>query len=101
MSGAQADSAIIRRDADGESFSAWMRSRFVRALRRIFLKLLSVVSAALLTVVACASMAQTGFKPGNSDQAGGCAEDSSINAFLGISTIRLWPGNAPQASGTS
>lgn len=30
-----------------------------------------------------------------------CTETNSSNAFLGISTIRLWPGDAPQAKGTS
>ena len=69
------------------------------------MRLLSLVSAAVLTVVSCASMvqmgAQTGIKPASSGQPDSCAEDSSSNAYLGISTIRLWPGDAPQASGTS
>jgi acetyl esterase/lipase len=63
------------------------------------LRLLSLVSAALLTVVSGASIAQTGIKPASSGQPDSCAEDSSSNAFLGISTIRLWPGDAPEASG--
>jgi len=29
----------------------------------------------------------------------GCAETASSNAYLGISTLRLWPGDAPQANG--
>jgi acetyl esterase/lipase len=73
------------------------------ALRRVFLRLLSLVSAILLAVVSCASIAQTGaqtgIRPANSAQPDSCAEDSSSNAYLGISTIRLWPGDAPQASG--
>lgn len=28
-----------------------------------------------------------------------CPETASVNEFLGISTIRLWPGDAPQAEG--
>jgi len=31
---------------------------------------------------------------------GTCAETSTSDAFLGISTIRLWPGDAPEAKGT-
>lgn len=31
--------------------------------------------------------------------AGGCAETTASDAYLGISTIRLWPGDAPQAKG--
>jgi acetyl esterase/lipase len=29
-----------------------------------------------------------------------CAESTASDAFLGISTIRLWPGDAPEAKGT-
>ena len=63
------------------------------------MRLLSVVPAALLTAACCLAGAQTAMKPAGSSQPGACAEDSSSNAFLGISTIRLWPGDAPQANG--
>jgi acetyl esterase/lipase len=33
------------------------------------------------------------------EAAAGCPEANAANSFLGISTIRLWPGDAPEAKG--
>ena len=63
------------------------------------MRLLSCVSAVLLTAVSCVVVAQTGIKAAHATQAGSCAEDAASNEYLGISTIRLWPGDAPQAKG--
>ncbi|WP_263353947.1 alpha/beta hydrolase [Acidicapsa acidisoli] len=60
------------------------------------MRLLSYISMALLASAALVTAAQTEIKPTSSAS---CAETSSSNEFLGISTIRLWPGDAPQAKG--
>jgi acetyl esterase/lipase len=74
--------------------------------RRHFVRLLSCISMApaalmasmtLLASAALIATAQTETKPASSAS---CTEISSSNEFLGISTIRLWPGDAPQAKGT-
>jgi acetyl esterase/lipase len=56
-----------------------------------------MASMTLLASVALIATAQTETKPASSAS---CTEISSSNEFLGISTIRLWPGDAPQAKGT-
>jgi acetyl esterase/lipase len=63
--------------------------------QRPFVRLLSCISIALLTCATFAA-AQTEAKPAQSSS---CPEVTSTNAFLGISTIRLWPGDAPEAKG--
>jgi len=52
-------------------------------------QLMNLLIAALLA--ACAARAQTA----------SCATPGTDNAFLGIQTIRLWPGTAPQAKGAT
>ena len=48
------------------------------------------LTLALLSLLAC-SAAQGQKQP--------CAEPGNNNGFLGIQTIRLWPGTAPEAKG--
>jgi acetyl esterase/lipase len=56
--------------------------------------LIAILAAGLL---ACAAaQAQNAPKP-----AAPCATAGNNNEFLGIQTIRLWPGDAPQAKGTA
>jgi len=58
------------------------------------MKSLSLVLVALLSLsAAIKALSQT-------ESPGTCSEATSSDAFLGISTIRLWPGDAPQARGT-
>ena len=58
------------------------------------MKFLSLLLVASLSFVAGgAAQAQTEFSAT-------CPETSASDAFLGISTIRLWPSNAPEAKGT-
>jgi acetyl esterase/lipase len=57
-------------------------------------RFLSCISMALLAAATLAATAQT-----EATQVQPCAETTSTNAFLGISTIRLWPGDAPEAKG--
>ena len=58
------------------------------------MKFLSLLLVASLSLVACVAIqAQT-------EPSATCSETSASDAFLGISTIRLWPGNAPEAKGT-
>jgi acetyl esterase/lipase len=56
-------------------------------------RFLASISIALLITSALVAGAQTDAK------AVPCSEVSASNTFLGISTIRLWPGDAPQANG--
>jgi len=56
-----------------------------------FLSLLLVASLSLIAGIA--ARAQT-------EPAATCSETSASDNFLGIATIRLWPGNAPEAKGT-
>jgi acetyl esterase/lipase len=56
---------------------------------------------ALLTTVILTAGAQTTQKSGTADTSGSCPEAAASNEFLGISTIRLWPGDAPGAKGNS
>ena len=62
------------------------------------MKLLPLLAAASLALVCSAAQiqAQTDAKP-----APECTETAAANPFLGISTIRLWPGDAPEAKGTA
>lgn len=59
-----------------------------------FLPSISVVAALLSSFAAMAQPAAAPVPPGT------CPEVALANPYLGISTIRLWPGDAPQASGT-
>jgi acetyl esterase/lipase len=70
----------------------------IAALRRIFVRFLACVSTALLTAVSCVAAGQTGIKPATPDQSA-CPDTAATDAFLGTSTIRLWPGDAPEAKG--
>jgi acetyl esterase/lipase len=51
----------------------------------------------LLTLLAAALFA---LPAAHAQQAPSCATPGTDNAFLGIQTIRLWPGDAPQAKGS-
>ena len=51
-----------------------------------------LLSLLLLILLPCASSAQ---------QKEPCAQPGNDNAYLGIQTIRLWPGDAPQAKGNA
>jgi acetyl esterase/lipase len=55
------------------------------------LKILSLISACLLASGTVLAAAQGTAAP--------CAETANSNSFLGITTIRLWPGDAPEAKG--
>jgi acetyl esterase/lipase len=48
----------------------------------------------ILASSALISQAQT-------DSKSPCTETAAANAFLGITTVRLWPGDAPEAKGTA
>ena len=61
------------------------------------MRLQLVVPAALLAALCSLAGAQTAMKPAGA--ASGCPEDSAANSYLGITTIRLWQGDAPQANG--
>ncbi len=61
------------------------------------MRFVSFVSIALLMAASCMAGAQTEIKPAG--PASGCSEDSASDAYLGITTIRLWQGNAPEAKG--
>jgi acetyl esterase/lipase len=65
-------------------------------------RLFSCLPAVLLglTSVLAAAQPAAAHSAGNAPPAG-CPEAAASNAFLGISTIRLWPGAAPEAKGTS
>jgi len=56
-----------------------------------------LILAASLALSSCIAEAQ----PDKKIPPASCPETSASNTFLGISTIRLWPGDAPQAKGTS
>lgn len=60
------------------------------------MKIFSCVSAIVLAGFALVASAQT--NPALA-QATSCSETSAGDAYLGISTIRLWPGDAPEAKG--
>jgi acetyl esterase/lipase len=60
------------------------------------LRFLPASLAALWLISALPSIAQTGTTPASPAT---CAETAASDAFLGISTIRLWPGDAPEAKG--
>jgi acetyl esterase/lipase len=68
-------------------------------VRGFFVRFSSCVSIALLATASFVAQAQTDTKLG-SQSAAGCPEVSSANSFLGISTVRLWPGDAPEAKGS-
>ena len=57
------------------------------------MKILSIGIALSLALFAASSFAQS--------TPAGCPEVDAANSFLGISTVRLWPGDAPEAKGTS
>jgi len=58
-------------------------------------RLPSLGSCLLLVFGAVSSFAQP------AAASGPCAETALANPYLGISTIRLWPGDAPEAKGTA
>jgi acetyl esterase/lipase len=60
------------------------------------LRILSLASIPILAISISAASGQTPAAPAS---LAGCPEASASNAFLGISTIRLWPGDAPEANG--
>jgi len=57
------------------------------------LKALSAISVLLIAVCSVAACAQA--------PSAACKETDSSNAFMGITTIRLWPGDAPYAHGVA
>jgi acetyl esterase/lipase len=61
------------------------------------LKALSLFAAVLLASTTLCAIAQGDVKPDSQV----CGETNASNTFLGISTIRLWPGDAPEAKGTA
>jgi acetyl esterase/lipase len=63
------------------------------------LKALPFFAAALLASASLFAVAQDDTKTASDPQA--CSETNASNTFLGISTIRLWPGDAPEAKGTA
>jgi len=63
-------------------------------------RFLSCGSMVLVLLAAIMANAQIEVKPAGSAQESACPEISASNSFLGISTIRLWPGDAPEARGT-
>ena len=76
-----------------------MRMR-IHLSRRITLKFIaaSALLPALLSLSSFAAIAQAPIPP--PPQSVTCSETNASDAYLGISTIRLWPGDAPQANGT-
>ena len=64
--------------------AVWLRPFTLAAMRRLVLILVFAFAAT--------------FAYGQKDP---CSVPGEDNAFLGIQTIRLWPGDAPQAQGTS
>ena len=60
------------------------------------MRILTFFTIAFLTASAVLAGAQT---PAASATGSSCPEASSNNAFLGIATVRLWPGDAPEAKG--
>jgi acetyl esterase/lipase len=63
-------------------------------------KLPALLSIALLAITASCACAQTDAKLTTQAQSSGCPEAASSNAFLGIATLRLWSGDAPEAKGS-
>jgi acetyl esterase/lipase len=61
------------------------------------LKIFPLGMALSLALIAACPMS----KAQTPDTTSGCPEASATNAFLGISTVRLWPGDAPEAKGTA
>jgi acetyl esterase/lipase len=57
--------------------------------------------AVLLCLPLVLAEAQQTAQPAGAASSSDCPEVAASNAFLGISTIRLWPGDAPDAKGTS
>jgi acetyl esterase/lipase len=55
----------------------------------------------LIAILAAGLLACTAIHAQNAPKAAPCATAGNDNAFLGIQTIRLWPGDAPQAKGTA
>ena len=64
------------------------------------MRFISCGSLVLVLAAAFVANAQTEVRPAGSAQTSSCPEASANNTFLGISTIRLWPGDAPEAKGT-
>jgi len=65
------------------------------------LKALSFFAAILLASTASFAAAQNGTKSDAKPASQVCGETADSDAYLGISTIRLWPGDAPNAKGTA
>ena len=65
------------------------------------MRLFSCLPAALLGLTSVLSAALLAAQPATEAPPAGCPEAAASNTFLGISTIRLWPGDAPQAKGSS
>jgi acetyl esterase/lipase len=63
------------------------------------LKLLSLLSIASGVVLALAAVCADGQAPQPSTPSTPCSETANSNTFLGITTVRLWPGDAPEAKG--
>jgi acetyl esterase/lipase len=63
-------------------------------------KLLRCTPAFVLAVFSYLAAAQTPQKSGALVASPPCPEATSSNDFLGISAIRLWPGDAPQSKGS-
>ena len=57
-----------------------------------------IAAVGLLSASSIALVAQAPIP--RSPQPGTCSETNASDAYLGISTIRLWPGDAPEAKGT-
>jgi acetyl esterase/lipase len=57
-----------------------------------------VLLASVAVIFQLQVFAQQDAKPDKASEA--CAETNATNSYLGISTIRLWQGDAPQAKGT-
>jgi acetyl esterase/lipase len=68
-------------------------------MRRFDLKALSLFVAALVVSFPILSVAQGDAASSGASQA--CAETNISDPYLGISTIRLWPTDAPEAQGVT
>jgi acetyl esterase/lipase len=65
------------------------------------LRILSSLTTALIALAAFTAGAQPNSDAASAVPPAGCPEVAASNAFLGISTIRLWSGDAPEAKGSA
>lgn len=65
------------------------------------MKALPFFAAVLLVSTVSFATAQNGTKSDAKPASPACTETADSDAYLGISTIRLWPGDAPNAQGTA